>query len=388
MSVPLDELTTRQLMDMARHQQIVGRSRMTKAQLIVALEANGNDSAATEPPGDRSYDAKGRRAALDERLNAYIDHTKTCNWRSIEGHPCGLPVVIEKDRCVLHGGVTNTDVAIPALGRLGFDTWPTLLRHVWLASYEIDPIGLDPIVAEMVWHLINYLYYEYFRVEVEGVENLPTEGGVLLAANHGGAALPYDAMMLSLAVTNEMAVPRRPRMMATEVFNATPTLSHLYRKVGGVYAARADAAYLLEEGHMVGVFPEGVRAFQKPFSEAYHVQRFGRGGFLTMAERHGVPVVPVAIVGSDEVHPALFSSQALARIVRMVWPSQRVEEMAVYLNLVPLPIRWRVRFLEPIQPSHAGIDPDPLEMLETTEEIRSLIQANLDEMLVQRGSAI
>jgi len=99
-------------------------------------------------------------------------------------------------------------------------------------------------------------------------------------------------------------------------------------------------------------------------------------------------VVPVAIIGSDEVHPALFSSQLLARVVRMIWPSQRVEEMAVYLNLIPLPIRWRVRFLEPIRPTHAGTDPDPLEMLERTEAIRSLIQTNLTEMLTERGSAI
>jgi len=387
MSESLDQLTKKQLLDIARQYEISGRSRMTKAELIAAIEAvDGPD---TEQRGRNApYDVAARRAALDARLDSFVDHHKSCNWRSIEGHPCGLPAIKDQDRCALHGGLGDTDLAIPATGRLGFDTWPTLLRHIWLASYDVDPIGLDPLIAEMTWHLANYLYFEYFRVEVEGAENLPQEGGVLLAANHGGAAMPYDAIMLTLAVTNEMPVPRRPRIMATEVFNATPTLSHLYRKAGGVYAARADAAYLLEEGRMVGVFPEGVRAFQKPFSQAYQVQRFGRGGFLTMAERHGAPVVPVAIVGSDEVHPALFSSQLLARLVRLIWPSQRVEEMAVYLNLIPLPIRWRVRFLEPIQPTHPGTDPDPLEMLERTEEIRSLIQSNLEEMLTQRGSAI
>lgn len=107
-----------------------------------------------------------------------------------------------------------------------------------------------------------------------------------------------------------------------------------------------------------------------------------------MSERHGAPIVPVAIVGSDEVHPALFSSQVLARLVRLIWPSQRVEEMAVYLNLIPLPIRWRVRFLEALPPVHPGTDPDPLEMLEKTEAIRVLIQRNLTEMLAERGSAI
>lgn len=380
----LSALTKKQLLELARDHAIVGRSRMTKAELVEALSAVTSGPPAT--PQQR--DPAARRAALAARLNSFVDHARSCNWRSVEGHPCGLPVIKDQNRCALHGGIDSTDLAIPATGRLGFDTWPTLLRHIWLATYDVDPIGLDPIVAEMVWHVVNYLYFEYFRVEVEGIENVPTHGPVLLAANHGGAALPYDAAMLTLSVTNEMPVPRRPRVMATEVFNATPTVSHLYRKIGGVYAARDDAEFLLREGRMVGVFPEGVRAFQKPFSQAYQVQRFGRGGFITMAERHGAPVVPVAIVGSDEVHPAVFSSQFLARLVRMIWPSQRVEEMAVYLNLIPLPIRWRVRFLSPIQPSHRGTDPDPLEMLERTEEVRTLIQTNLNEMLEQRGSAI
>ncbi len=380
----LRDKTKKELLDLARKHDIVGRSRMSKAELVSALERSIGPSSRPSPRPDPA----ARKEALAVRLASFVDATQSCNWRSIEGHACGLPVIKKKRRCALHGGIDNTDLAIPVTGQLGFDTWPTLLRHLWLATYDVDPIGLDPIVADMVWHLTNYLYFDYFRVEVEGVEHIPTAGPVLLAANHGGAALPYDAAMLTLAVTNEMPVPRRPRLMATEVFNATPTLSHLYRKIGGVYAARGDADYLLGNGHMVGVFPEGVRAFQKPFSQAYHVQRFGRGGFITMAERHGAPVVPVAIVGSDEVHPAVFSSQVLARIVRLIWPSQRVEEMAVYLNLIPLPIRWRVRFLSPIMPAHQGSDPDPLEMLEKTEQIRSMIQLNLHDMLAQRGSAI
>jgi len=383
----LTNLTKNRLMEIARRLEIRGRSRMTKAELIEAIQRAEPD-AADPLPIRRPYDPAARRAALAARLDSFVDHTRSCNWRSIEGHPCGLPAIKEQPRCSIHGGIDIADVAVPANGRLGFDTWPTLLRHIWLASYDIDPIGLDPVVAEMFWHLANYLYFEYFRVEVEGVENLPTSGPALLAANHGGAALPYDAVMLTLAILNEMPVPRRARVMGTEIFNASPTLSHFYRKIGGVYASRADAGFLLERGHMVGTFPEGVRAFQKPFSQAYHVQRFGRGGFVTMAERHAAPVIPVAIVGSDEVHPALFSSQLLARLVRLIWPSQRVEEMAVYLNLIPLPIRWRIRFLKPIQPSHAGTDPDPLEMLERTEGIRLLIQTNLEEMLAERGSAI
>lgn len=376
------DLTKRELLELAKARDIRGRSRMNKAQLIEALDRS------PAPAVKKADSPRERRAIFEARMKSLVDHSMSCNWRSTEGHPCGLPVVRGKERCSLHGGIGDTDQVIPATGRLGFDTWPTLLRHLWLASYDVDPIGLDPVVSEMVWHVVNHLYFEYFRVEVEGIENIPTTGPVLLAANHGGAALPYDAAMLTVSVTNEMPVPRRPRVMATEFFNAAPTLSHFYRKIGGAYASRGDAEFLLRQGRLVGVFPEGVRAFQKPFTQAYQVQRFGRGGFITLAERHGAPVVPVAIVGSDEVHPALFSSQILARLVRLIWPAQRVEEMAVYLNLIPLPIRWRVRFLKPIMPSHAGLDPDPLEMLERAEHIRELIQINLNQMLDQRGSAI
>lgn len=387
MNDPLQGLTKIELMDAARRLEIRGRSRMSKAELIEAIHDGAQPPPGAAPNGPHSTVAQ-RRQALTDRLEAFIDPHRSCSWRSIEGHPCGLPVVKEQERCALHGGVDIADLCIPVTGRLGFDTWPTLLRQIWLASYDIDPMGLDPAVAEMFWHVANFVYYDYFRVEVEGIEHLPTTGPAMLVANHGGAALPYDGVMLTLAVANEMPIPRRARVMGTEIFNAAPTLSHLYRKVGGVYASRADASYLLEQGHVVAVFPEGVRAFQKPFSAAYQVQRFGRGGFVTLAEVHGVPVVPVAIVGSDEVHPALFSSRVLAKLVQLVWPAQRVEEMAVYLNLLPLPIRWRIRFLPPIEPSHAGLDPDPLEMLEKTEAIRALIQDNLNDLLRIRGSAI
>jgi 1-acyl-sn-glycerol-3-phosphate acyltransferase len=385
MSEAFTGMTKQQLLELARLAAIRGRHRMRKDELIAALEAAAVDL--PTPQTDEEV-AGARRAALAQRLAAFVDSRRTCNWRSVEGHPCGLPAIVDAPRCALHGGIDISDVAVPAAGRLGFDTWPSLLRHVWLASYEIDPIGLDPVIAEMFWHVANYLYFDYFRVEVEGIEHLPERGPALLAANHGGAALPYDGVMLGLAVLNEMRVPRRARVMGTEIFNLVPTLSHLYRKIGGVYAARADAAHLLKRGHIVGVFPEGDRGFQKSFSQAYQVQRFGRGGFVTIAERHGVPLIPVAIIGSDEVHPAVFVSKTLARLVRFVWPEQRVEEMAVYLNPIPLPIRWRIRFLPPIPPSHPGSDPDPLEMLERTETVRRLIQENLDQMLRTRGSSI
>lgn len=391
----LEALTKTQLMAMARSAGVRGRSTMRKADLIDALVDTEDSTTTTSVidglshimlPGISGEDwaqARARREVLTERLAAFVDPSVHCPWRSTEGHPCGLPVIVGSDRCGLHSPGIIQDKAIPLTGHLGFGSWPTLWRHLTLATYDVDPFGLDPVVAEMAWHLMNGLYYDYFRVEVEGVEHVPMNGGAVLVANHGGAALPYDAAMLMLSVLNEAAEPRRVRVIGTEIFNMLPVVSHLYRKVGAAYAARDDARELLRQGHLLGVFPEGERGFMKPVWEAYRVGRLGRGGFAEIASEAGVPIIPVAIVGSEEVHPAVMVSKKLARLVRFFFPEQRVQEIAVALNPIPLPIRWRIRFLPPIEPpSHGPVD--ALELLERSEDIRHSIQAALDDMLATR----
>ena len=134
------------------------------------------------------------------------------------------------------------------------------------------------------------------------------------------------------------------------------------------------------------MFPEGVQGFQKSGSDAYRLKRFGRGGFVKLAMRAGAPIVPVAIMGSEDVHPALFTSKRLAQLVRMVFPQQRVEEMAVWLNPIPLPVRWQIRFLEPVEVGPATDRPDRLTVLEISEAVRSRVQAALDVMLSERTS--
>lgn len=372
----LSSLTKAELLAEARRRDIPGRSSMSKDELLAALSIE-EESAPTPSAGDR-------RRTLDERLGKLVDLSTRCGWASVEGFPCGLPVCTGSDWCALHGGVDIHDLSVPIAGHLGFDTWPTLLRHLWMASYNPDPLGLDPVIAEMVWHSLNFLYFDYFRVEVQGIEHVPSSGGAMLVANHGGAALPYDAVMLSLAVANEAPLPRRVRVIATELFNMLPVISHLYRKAGAAFASRQDAARILDGGHILGVFPEGERGFMKPVWQAYELQRFGRGGFIQLAGEAGAPIVPVAIVGSEEVHPALFVSKTLARIVRLVFPEQRVDGVAVFANLIPLPVRWRIRFLPAMEAPAPGAD--ALAVLEHTEEVKQRIQVALDDMLANRRS--
>ena len=395
----LSSLNKKDLLDRARAINLRGRSKMTKSELVDALLGAEhvenvppeNDIGPMIPiPGvsqDDRVEARARRTELYERLAGLVDHDRRCHWRSIEGHGCGLPTVRDGDACALHSGKDRYDTAVPITGRLGFDTWPTLFRHLHLATYDIDAIGLDPVLHEMVWHVLNGIYYDYFRVEVDGIENIPMDGPAMIVANHGGAALPYDAAMLALSVLNEAPKPRRVRVSATEIFNMLPWVSHMYRKVGAVYATHEDARHLLERGALLGVFPEGESGFMKPVWQAYHVQRFGRGGFVQLAEQTGTPIVPVAILGAEEVHPTVAVSKRLAQLVRFVFPQQRVEEIAVFLNPVPLPVRWRIRFLPPVMPENPGVEPDPLRMLERSEDIRRSVQTTLDTLLAGRGTA-
>ncbi|MCL1586851.1 MAG: 1-acyl-sn-glycerol-3-phosphate acyltransferase [Actinomycetia bacterium] len=406
----LTSLTKRELYGMARDRDISGRSSMSRSELVEALrppptEPHEDDNPEVEvveddfdvdgigsvplpgiSPEDRA-EARARRTALEDRLSQFVDQSRHCSWTSIEGHPCGLPVLAGTDRCGLHGDGSIADRPIPLTGSLGFSSWPTLWRHLTLATYDPDAFGLDPVVAEMTWSVLNRLYYDYFRVEVEGIENVPSNGGAVLVANHGGAAVPYDGAMLALAVMNEAEPPRRVRVIGTEIFNMLPFVSHLYRKVGAAYAGRDDARELLKRGHLLGVFPEGERGFMKPVWEAYRVGRLGRGGFADLAQDAGVPIVPVAIIGSEEVHPAVMVSKRLAQLVRLIFPEQRVEEIAIALNPIPLPIRWKIRFLPPVEPSGDGEPIDGLEQLERVEDVRRSIQTALDDMLAHRTTA-
>jgi 1-acyl-sn-glycerol-3-phosphate acyltransferase len=406
----LTSLTKRELLQIARDRAIVGRASMSKSDLLEALTTAESDPYEEQPPEVEVVDvgeegeglgplplpgispedraeARARRSALDDRLSQFVDQSTHCSWTSIEGHPCGLPVWADTATCGLHGDGSIADKAIPLTGSLGFSTWPALWRHLTLATYDPDSFGLDPVIAEMTWNVLNGLYYDYFRVEVEGIEHVPEEGGAVLVANHGGAAIPYDGAMLALAVMNEAKTPRRVRVIGTEIFNMLPFVSHLYRKVGAAYAARDDARELLRRGHLLGVFPEGERGFMKPVWEAYRVGRLGRGGFADLAQDAGVPIIPVAIIGSEEVHPAVMVSKRLAQLVRIFFPEQRVEEIAIALNPIPLPIRWKIRFLPPVEASGKGDPIDALEQLERVEDVRRSIQSALDDMLASRTTA-
>ena len=173
----------------------------------------------------------------------------------------------------------------------------------------------------------------------------------MLVANHAGV-LPWDATMMSVAILKQHPLPRYPRFMVLDWAFRLPWISSFMRRVGGVVASPFNAMRLLEQDHLVVVFPEGAKGAGKPFSERYRLQRLGRGGFVEVALRTSSPIVPVAVVGSEEIYPKIGDSKFLARLIGSPYfPITPTFPRSRLAGTVPLPSKWRIEFCPPIDVS-------------------------------------
>jgi 1-acyl-sn-glycerol-3-phosphate acyltransferase len=256
-------------------------------------------------------------------------------------------------------------------------------------DYAEDEWGFDESFAELVEPFFGFLYETWWRVKVIGAERVPAHGRALLTANHAGI-LPWDATMISMALLREHPLPRYPRFLVLNWAFDLPWISAGMRKVGGVVASPFNAMRLLEQDHLVAVFPEGVKGAGKPYAERYRLQRFGRGGFVEIALRAGAPIVPVAVVGSEEIYPKVADLPVVARLIGAPYfPVTPTFPLLGPLGIVPLPSKWRIEFLDPIETASYGPEgaEDRALVLELSELVRDRIQQALYANLVSRGPA-
>jgi 1-acyl-sn-glycerol-3-phosphate acyltransferase len=267
-------------------------------------------------------------------------------------------------------------------------------RRRLAGDYAVDDFGFDADLTENVLvPLLKPLYDQWFRVEVNGVENIPADGGALLVANHAGGLWALDSAMTAVAVhdhTGSAELPGRYlRMLAADLIFTAPGIGMLARKAGATLACNPDAERLLRAGELVGVWPEGFKGIGKPFRDRYQLQRFGRGGFVHAALRTSAPIIPVSIVGSEEIHPILANVKTLARVLNLPYfPVTPTFPWLGPLGLVPLPSKWYIEFGEPIHTSSYGAESadDPGVLFDVTDRVRETIQSTLYRLLVQRRS--
>jgi 1-acyl-sn-glycerol-3-phosphate acyltransferase len=253
---------------------------------------------------------------------------------------------------------------------------------------DVDAWGRSEHLRQLTRRLYDPLYKHWFRVEWEHFDRLPETGGALLVANHAGA-IPPDAPAIMHGIETELG--RRVYGLAENLFRAVPVVGTLWARGGGV-AAHPDNAYRLlhDEGQLVLVFPEGTKATGKHFTERYQLHRFGRGGFVEIAMRAGVPVIPIAVVGAEEAMPIVFKSNRLAKLIGVPY----VPITANMLLMGPLglvgyfPAKFRVRVLPPV---HFDVAPGQerysrSRVMDESERIRVAVQEALYDMLRTRRS--
>jgi 1-acyl-sn-glycerol-3-phosphate acyltransferase len=263
------------------------------------------------------------------------------------------------------------------------------LRHRLTGDYTVDEFGFDAELTDaLVLPPLRALYEKWFRVSVHGVENLPADGGALLVSNHSGT-LPLDALMTAVAVHDETPGHRHLRGLGADLVFKVPLVGSLARKSGQTLACNPDAERLLRQGELVGVWPEGFKGIGKPFASRYKLQRFGRGGFVSAALRTGVPIIPVSIVGAEEIYPKIGDIKLLARTLGLPYfPVTPFFPLLGPLGAIPLPTKWSIEFGEPIRTDtfDAGAEEDPMLVFNLTDQVRESIQQTLYQRLSQRHS--
>jgi 1-acyl-sn-glycerol-3-phosphate acyltransferase len=261
------------------------------------------------------------------------------------------------------------------------------LRRRLTGAYETDDFGFDHDLSKnVVMPALRPFFERYWRVEQRGTEHLPVDGPAILVANHSGT-LPIDALMMSYGVHQETG--RHVRLLAADLALKLPVIGQLSRKSGSTLACPEDAMRLLRSGQLVGVCPEGYKGLGKPFRQRYRLQRFGRGGFAEVAIEAGVPVIPVAIVGAEEIYPMVADLKPLARLFGLPYfPVTPLFPLLGPLGVVPLPSRWIITYGEPIMPEPLAPDEalDPMTVFNFADRVREEIQQMLYRALATRRS--
>jgi 1-acyl-sn-glycerol-3-phosphate acyltransferase len=250
---------------------------------------------------------------------------------------------------------------------------------------ELPDAGFDPVFAERTAPLLEFLWSRYFRVRLLGVENVPATGAAMLVGNHSGG-IPYDGALLLHGIHRDHPAHRRVRPLVANFAFRAGWMANVVARVGGVRASRETALPLLAAGELVAVFPEGLKGVGKLYRERYRMARFGRGGFVRLAAEAQVPLIPVAIVGAEEIHPIIGKVTALAEPLGLPYiPITPTFPWLGPLGLLPVPTKWTIQIGPAVPPPAPG---DHAGTARVAEVVRSTIDTMIADLLVQRRSIL
>ncbi len=291
-------------------------------------------------------------------------------------------------RSSVGGGAVGHEVVRAALEET-LAGWASLRRWTWRETLgTLRPSGAPS--ARLADALLRTLYRYWWRVETVGLGRVPASGRLLLVANRAGALLPYEALMIAIALADAHAERRRAHPVLEEWVAQAPLVGAVIAATGAVRGSAASLRRLLEREEAVIVCPEGAAAVAKGFGKRYRLARFGRSGFARLAIETGTPIVPVAVIGAEETHPVLACLDAPGRLLGL--PTLPITPTFPWLGLfglVPLPTKWTLHFGEPLDvaarhpASEAG---DAARVARLRDQVRERLQGLVVEGLRRRRS--
>lgn len=298
--------------------------------------------------------------------------------------------ILKRFQKLLPGELLDTDTLKGMWTMLKFtgEYQADVFKRRMRGDYETDEWGMDQEFIDAILPLFDFMYHKYWRVSMEGLENIPADGRTLLVSNHSGQ-LPFDGAMLLLGILQQHSSARFMRALYASWFPTLPFLSDLLVKVGQVMANDENAQRLLEQDHLVAVFPEGYKGVGKLYQDRYHLARFGRGGFVRVALKTKAPLIPVSVVGAEETYISLHKSATLAKLVGFPYfPISPTFPLLGPLGLIPLPTKWYIDIGEPIPTDHypEGSENNLMLVSQLTDQVRDTIQEMINSRLRLRKS--
>ncbi len=228
-----------------------------------------------------------------------------------------------------------------------------------------DPWGFNINLCEKVLRHMLPLYRHYFKVRVFGTENVQHHP-YMVVSNHTGQ-LPIDGMLINIAFALEISPPRVLRVMVERFLAQLPFLGDLSAQAGAILGDRANCQYLLDHGESILVFPEGVRGIAKSTPDFYKLRPFSQG-FYRIALQKKTPILPVCVIGAEEMFPFVFHAKKLAQMFRL-------PALPLSANLFPLPSPVDIYIGKEIPiPSHLEAEATDKEVKEHVYHVENTVR--------------
>jgi 1-acyl-sn-glycerol-3-phosphate acyltransferase len=350
-------------------------------QFISVRDAARALAAAAESPVTGIFNAAGAGAIPLNKVFRAAGTSRVPVPGGVKLHPMQYNWTVSGDRAARELGFTPDQSTVEALAEFLCNKnggRPELLAK------KYDDFGLDEEYIRAWGWWFAFLRKVYWRIDHEGIENIPQNGGAMFVANHRGF-MPLDAVMhLSLILTYRNRITR---FLIIPSLLRFPYLCNFLTKLGGVIASQENAARLFASGDLVGIFPEGIRGSFTPYKTTYRLRDFAKSAFAKIAIENQVPIVPCAVIGHSEIFPIIGRINSSYVTKEFGWPYLPIAPMFP-LAPIPIPSKWHVRVLEPVRLQ--GLNPADAENVKLVRDfsrhIQDIVQRNIDDMLPKRKS--